>query len=141
MLDETGKARFLQLLADDYAVDDTAVEAAIAAYQARDRRFGLAALGREQNLRALDPTYTASATAQKFLKLRALLIGDTSWTKEGVEWPAEKPWLAKRLADSDAAGVREQLVLLHRLQRANPRLLIVPAHDYRIHAKIPDFGR
>ena len=70
---------------------------------------------------------------------RALLIGDTSWTKEGVEWPAEKPWLAKRLADSDAAGVREQLVLLHRLQRANPRLLIVPAHDYRIHAKIRDF--
>ncbi len=33
-LDEVGKSRFLQLLADDYAVDDPAVEDAIAAYQA-----------------------------------------------------------------------------------------------------------
>ena len=70
---------------------------------------------------------------------RVLIIGDTSWTKEGVDWPAEKPWLAKRLADSDAAAVREQLVLLHQLQRANPELLIVPAHDKRVHAQITDF--
>ena len=34
MLDEVGKSRFLELLADDYAVDDSIVESAIAAYQA-----------------------------------------------------------------------------------------------------------
>ena len=33
-LDDLGKSRFLQLLADEYAVDDSAVESAIAAYQA-----------------------------------------------------------------------------------------------------------
>jgi N-acyl homoserine lactone hydrolase len=70
---------------------------------------------------------------------RALIIGDTSWTKEGVDWPAEKPWLARRMVDHDAEGVREQLVLLHQLQRANPELLVVPAHDARVHADIPDF--
>jgi glyoxylase-like metal-dependent hydrolase (beta-lactamase superfamily II) len=70
---------------------------------------------------------------------RVFLIGDTSWTKEGVDWPAEKPWLAKRLADSDAAGLREQLVLLNQLQGANPELLIVPAHDKRVHAQIAEF--
>ena len=41
---------------------------------------------------------------------RFLIIGDTSWTKEGVDWPAEKPWLARRMVDFDAAGVRWQLV-------------------------------
>lgn len=70
---------------------------------------------------------------------RALMIGDTSWTEEGVEWPAEKPWLARRMVDNDAAGVREQLVLLHQLQRANPELLIVPAHDARVHERIANF--
>jgi glyoxylase-like metal-dependent hydrolase (beta-lactamase superfamily II) len=70
---------------------------------------------------------------------RFLVIGDTSWTKEGVDWPAEKPWLARRMVDVDPAGVREQLVLLHQLQRANPDLLIVPAHDARVHELIPSF--
>ena len=70
---------------------------------------------------------------------RFLIIGDTSWTKEGVDWPAEKPWLARRMVDFDAAGVREQLVLLHQLQRANPDLIIVPAHDARVHETIATF--
>jgi N-acyl homoserine lactone hydrolase len=70
---------------------------------------------------------------------RILIIGDTSWTKEGVDWPAEKPWLARRMVDHDAARVREQLVSLHQLQRANPELRIVPAHDARVHEGIVDF--
>ena len=70
---------------------------------------------------------------------RFLVIGDTSWTREGVDWPAEKPWLARRMVDFDAAGVREQLVLLHQLQRANPNLVIVPAHDARVHVTIATF--
>ena len=70
---------------------------------------------------------------------RGLIIGDTSWTKDGVDWPAEKPWLARRMVDSDAKAVREQLVLLHQLQRANPKLLIIPAHDARVHEAIAEF--
>jgi glyoxylase-like metal-dependent hydrolase (beta-lactamase superfamily II) len=70
---------------------------------------------------------------------RFLIIGDTSWTKEGVDWPAEKPWLARRMVDHDAAGVRAQLVALHQLQRANRDLIIVPAHDARVHDTIAKF--
>ncbi|MFZ1864476.1 MAG: MBL fold metallo-hydrolase [Polyangiales bacterium] len=70
---------------------------------------------------------------------RVLVIGDTSWTKEGVDWPAEKPWLARRMVDHDAARLRKQLVLLHQLQLANPALLIVPAHDARVHEAIALF--
>lgn len=70
---------------------------------------------------------------------RFLVIGDTSWTREGVDWPAEKPWLTRRMVDHDAGAVREQLVLLHQLQRANPDLVIVPAHDARVHVTIATF--
>lgn len=70
---------------------------------------------------------------------RFLAIGDTSWTREGVDWPAEKPWLTRRMVDHDAAEVREQLILLHQLQRANPELVIVPAHDARVHVTIASF--
>jgi glyoxylase-like metal-dependent hydrolase (beta-lactamase superfamily II) len=70
---------------------------------------------------------------------RFLIIGDTSWTKEGVDWPAEKPWLARRMVDHDAAAVREQLVMLHQLQRSNPDLIVVPCHDARVHERIAEF--
>ncbi len=67
---------------------------------------------------------------------RYLVIGDTSWMREGVEWPAEKPWLSRRMVDHDPEAVRQQLVLLHQLQRANPDLTIIPAHDARVHDTI-----
>jgi N-acyl homoserine lactone hydrolase len=70
---------------------------------------------------------------------RFLIIGDTSWTREGIEWPAEKPWISRRLADHDAGAVREQLVMLHQLQRANPNLVIVPAHDERVQVEIAGY--
>lgn len=70
---------------------------------------------------------------------RTFVIGDTSWTREGVDWPAEKPWLARRMVDHDAAAVRDLLVTLHQLQEAEPDLLIVPAHDARVHEAISSF--
>jgi glyoxylase-like metal-dependent hydrolase (beta-lactamase superfamily II) len=65
---------------------------------------------------------------------RFLFIGDTAWAREGVDWPAEKPWVSRRMVDGDPASVREQLVQLHQLQRAHPELVVVPAHDARVHA-------
>ncbi len=69
-------------------------------------------------------------------KQRYFVIGDTSWTREGVTWPAEKPWLSRRMVDHDAQAVRQQLVFLHQLEAANPELIIVPAHDARVHEEI-----
>jgi N-acyl homoserine lactone hydrolase len=65
------------------------------------------------------------------------LIGDLAWQSEGVDLPAERPWLARRLVDSDDAGVRDVLVRLHLLQRAVPQLTIVPAHDRRVMEQLP----
>lgn len=70
---------------------------------------------------------------------RYLFIGDTAWAKEGVEWPAERPFMSRELVDDDAQLVREQLVFLHKLQKTNPELVIVPAHDARVHALMAQF--
>jgi len=69
---------------------------------------------------------------------RLLFIGDTAWAHEGVDWPAEKPWISRRV-DKDPAAVRERLVLLNRLQARYPDLLIVPAHDARVHQQLAYF--
>mgnify|MGYP000480565667 CR=1 FL=1 len=68
------------------------------------------------------------------------LIGDLVWQKEGIELPAERPWLARMLVDHDAAAVRRQIVHLHRLQKMWPELIIVPAHDRRVWDQLPRFA-
>jgi glyoxylase-like metal-dependent hydrolase (beta-lactamase superfamily II) len=70
---------------------------------------------------------------------RYLFIGDTAWAREGVDWPAEKPFLSRNMVDDDPQLVRDQLVLLHKLQKMHPELVIVPAHDARVHAQMAQF--
>jgi glyoxylase-like metal-dependent hydrolase (beta-lactamase superfamily II) len=70
---------------------------------------------------------------------RFALVGDLVWQKEGIELPAERPWLSRSLADADPAGVRRWIVLMHQIQRAMPDLVIVPAHDSRVLARLPTF--
>jgi len=70
---------------------------------------------------------------------RYLFIGDTAWAREGVEWPAEKPLVTRSMVDDDPTLVRDQLVFLHKLQKTNPELVIVPAHDARVHEQMAQF--
>ncbi len=68
---------------------------------------------------------------------RYVLIGDTAWQSEGVDRPAEKPWLSRNLVDNDPEGVRNLLVRLHELKQAIPDLVVVPAHDRRVWDQLP----
>jgi hypothetical protein len=43
------------------------------------------------------------------------------------------------MVDDDPQLVRDQLVLLHKLQKMHPELVIVPAHDARVHAQMAQF--
>lgn len=67
---------------------------------------------------------------------RYALIGDMAWQREGVELPAEKPWVV-RAVDADRAGVRAMLVRMHQIQAAMPGLIVVPAHDQRVWRTLP----
>ena len=70
---------------------------------------------------------------------RYALVGDLVWQREGIELPAERPWLSRSLADADPAGVRRWIVLMHQIATTMPDLLIVPAHDARAFERLPKF--
>jgi N-acyl homoserine lactone hydrolase len=68
---------------------------------------------------------------------RYALVGDLVWQKEGIELPAERPWLLRSGVDADASGVREQIAHMHRLLAHLPSLVVVPAHDERVWRTLP----
>ena len=70
---------------------------------------------------------------------RYFFVGDIVWAKEGVDIPAERPWLSRQLVDHDSQKVREAIVKLHELQELYPELVIVPAHDRRIHEQLVQY--
>jgi glyoxylase-like metal-dependent hydrolase (beta-lactamase superfamily II) len=68
---------------------------------------------------------------------RYVLIGDTAWQSEGVDRPAEKPWISRRMVDNRPEQVRALLVRLHQLKRQVPGLIVLPAHDRRVWETLP----
>ena len=75
---------------------------------------------------------------------RFLFTGDLTWALEGFELPAERPWPARKLVDTDEAEVRRSIVKVHWLMKKYPDLIVVPAHDRRVHERIaglPNFER
>ena len=71
---------------------------------------------------------------------RYAFVGDLAWQKEGIDLPAERPWLPRTLLKEDQQQVRAALIHMHRLQQAVPNLVIVPAHDMRVFDTLPRFG-
>jgi glyoxylase-like metal-dependent hydrolase (beta-lactamase superfamily II) len=70
---------------------------------------------------------------------RFFFIGDLTWALEGVELPAERPWISRKLVDRDEAQVRASIIKVHRLSKRYPELVIVPAHDRRVYDRIANF--
>jgi glyoxylase-like metal-dependent hydrolase (beta-lactamase superfamily II) len=70
---------------------------------------------------------------------RFFFIGDLTWAIEGVKLPAERPWVSRKLVDQDEEQVRRSIVKVHQLLERRPDLIIVPAHDRRIHDQIANF--
>jgi glyoxylase-like metal-dependent hydrolase (beta-lactamase superfamily II) len=91
------------------------------------------------------PGHTDGSTGV-FVNLRSgkrfLFTGDLTWALEGFALPAERPWIARKLVDTDEAEVRRAIVKVHQLMRQYPDLVVVPAHDRRVHdriASLPQF--
>jgi glyoxylase-like metal-dependent hydrolase (beta-lactamase superfamily II) len=70
---------------------------------------------------------------------RLFFIGDLTWAIEGVQLPAERPWMSRKLVDQDEEGVRRSIAKVHAIMKRYPEMIIVPAHDRRIHNKIAIF--
>jgi glyoxylase-like metal-dependent hydrolase (beta-lactamase superfamily II) len=70
---------------------------------------------------------------------RFLFTGDLTWSVEGVEIPTERPWIARKLVDLDEEEVRRSIVKVHLLRQRYPELIVVPAHDRRVHDRLANF--
>jgi glyoxylase-like metal-dependent hydrolase (beta-lactamase superfamily II) len=85
------------------------------------------------------PGHTDGSTGV-FVNLRSgkrfLFTGDLTWAIEGFELPAERPWVARKLVDVDEGEVRRSIVKVHQLMQKYPDLIVVPAHDTRVHDRI-----
>ncbi len=57
---------------------------------------------------------------------RYAFIGDLTWQLDGIRRRAERPWLMRKLADSDPGQVRQGLLRVIALAGL---MQIVPAHD------------
>ena len=65
---------------------------------------------------------------------RYAFIGDVAWQLEGVQRPAERPLMMRKLADVDPSQVREDLLKVASLAGL---MQIVPAHDISAYEGIP----
>jgi glyoxylase-like metal-dependent hydrolase (beta-lactamase superfamily II) len=70
---------------------------------------------------------------------RYAFVGDLVWQREGIEIPAERPWLSRTMVDTDAAAVRRGISRLAAIHARFPHIVMVPAHDARAAAEIPTF--
>jgi glyoxylase-like metal-dependent hydrolase (beta-lactamase superfamily II) len=70
---------------------------------------------------------------------RYALIGDVVWQGKALDIPAQRPWIARKLVDSDSAEVREDIEHLAALHRALPQMQMIPAHDQHAAATLPQF--
>ena len=70
---------------------------------------------------------------------RYALLGDLVWQIEGIELPAEKPWLSRRLVGENDADVRENIARIAAIHKRFPEIRMIPAHDSRGAAGIPIF--
>jgi len=70
---------------------------------------------------------------------RYALLGDLVWQNEGIDIPAEKPWLSRRLVAENDEQVRENIERMAAIHKRFPGILMIPAHDPRAAASIPQY--
>ena len=70
---------------------------------------------------------------------RYALLGDLVWQMDGIDLPAEKPWMLRRVIHEDDDEVHKDLALVRAAARKFPRLHLVPAHDASAFRAIPIF--
>jgi N-acyl homoserine lactone hydrolase len=68
--------------------------------------------------------------------MRYAFIGDLTWQLDGISRRVERPWLLRKLADSDPEQVRQGLL---RVIALADLMQIVPAHDRGSYDGIPHF--
>ncbi len=70
---------------------------------------------------------------------RYAFLGDLVWQMDGIEIPAERPWLLRRMIGENDAEVRENIARIVAVHKKFPDIKLMPAHDARAFATLPVF--
>ena len=70
---------------------------------------------------------------------RYALVGDLVWQKEGIDIPAEKPWMLRALIGENNAEVHRDIALIRSAIQTYPQIHAIPAHDTPAFSTIPIF--
>jgi glyoxylase-like metal-dependent hydrolase (beta-lactamase superfamily II) len=68
---------------------------------------------------------------------RYAFIGDLTWQLEGIIERRQRPWLMRRLADSDPASIQRDI---DRIAAIASAVHVVPSHDRSSYAGIPELS-
>lgn len=71
--------------------------------------------------------------------VRYALIGDLVFQMEGIDIPAEKPWMLRWLIGENSVAVHEDIALVRAIREKFPQIHPLPAHDSRSFGAIPVF--
>ncbi|OZI61200.1 hypothetical protein CAL28_17855 [Bordetella genomosp. 11] len=71
--------------------------------------------------------------------VRYALIGDLVFQMEGIDIPAEKPWMLRWLIGENDIAVHKDIALVRAIREKFPQVHLLPAHDSRSFAAIPVF--
>lgn len=64
---------------------------------------------------------------------RYFFVGDAIWNARALATGASKPWFVRGIVDSEPGATLESLRRIRETQISNPGLVVVPAHDARVH--------
>lgn len=70
---------------------------------------------------------------------RYALLGDLVWQVEGIELPAERPWLSRAVVREDGGAVRENIRRVAAIHARFAEIRLLPAHDARAMGALPRF--
>jgi glyoxylase-like metal-dependent hydrolase (beta-lactamase superfamily II) len=68
---------------------------------------------------------------------RYAFIGDLTWQLESITERRQRPWLMRRLADSDPASIQRDI---DRIAAIADAVHVVPSHDLSSYAGIPELS-
>lgn len=68
---------------------------------------------------------------------RLAFVGDMTFQMEGLDLPAEKPWILRRVIGERDEEVRHEMALIRSARSKYPQLHAIPAHDGAAFGAIP----
>jgi WD40 repeat protein len=71
---------------------------------------------------------------------RYAFVGDLVWQLEGILEREERPWATSKTLGEDSAALRNAMLRMSAIASRYPQITIVPAHDARGYASIPEWS-